>query len=106
MVKFKITAERFSEACGIFEYLAVLNGSKGTIIQISPRFIVDSEGKYIMDVVLDEEGDIKEFTNIEQAAKQLEGVTPKRLEKLIVEFTEAAKGIVNPTNETENPSPS
>ena len=98
MIKFKITPERFSEACGIFEYLAVLQGDKGTIIQVSPRFIVDEKGEYIMGIVNDDEGDIQEFTNRLEAVKKLEYVTPKRLEKLVFEFTEAAKGIVNPTN--------
>ena len=52
-----------------------------------------------MDVVLDEEGDIKEFTNIDKAVNSLGNVTPKRLEGLTKQLTEAARNIVNPQNE-------
>ena len=97
MVKFKITPERFSEACSILQYLGVMNGNAGVVVAIAPRFIVDEQDNYIVKVTLDEEGDIENLENMDQALTSLALVTPKRLEKLIDEFAEAANSIVNPT---------
>lgn len=98
MVKFKITPERFSEACSILQYLGTINKNASVITAIAPRFIVNEQDEYIVEVTLDEDGDIEALENMDQALALLANVTPKRLEKLIDEFSEAAKSIVNPTN--------
>lgn len=107
VIKFKITPARISEACNILEYLNLTSNKpdKETIIRISPRFILDKEDKYIVEIGVDEDGDIKEFKNITAALLVMTGVTPKRLEKLIDEFTEAAKAIVNPQNGGDSNTP-
>lgn len=96
MVKFKITPSRFAEACNVYEYLACLSGDAGTTVKVMPRFVVDADGNYIIGVTHDDEGDIKEYTNVEAAVKAVFTITPKRLEKLKAEFMEAARNIVNP----------
>lgn len=98
MVKFKITSERFAEACNVIEYLNVTNKIKDTVIRILPRFVLGAEGEYIVRVNVDEDGDISSFDNMPAAFEKMAGITPKRLEKLIDEFAEAAKAIVNPPN--------
>ena len=117
MIKFKITPVRFAEACNILEYLTATSDApnRQTLIRIAPRFILNGDGEYLVKVILDEDGDIKEFENMNEAFLKMSGVTPKRLEKLINEFTEAAKAIVNPQNgeglntpmsmDTEKPPP-
>lgn len=99
MIKFKITPARFAEACNILDYLNASAGSVESVIRIAHRFVVDAEGEYIVKVVLDEDGDITTFENVEVALTEMTKVTPKRLEKLTKEFTEAAKAIVNPPKE-------
>lgn len=96
MVKFKITPARFAEACSILDYLGASNGSREAVTRIAHRFVVDANDEYIVKVILDEDGDIKEFENGGEALLQMAKVTPKRLEKLIHEFSEAARAIVNP----------
>ncbi len=99
MIKFKITPERFAEACNVIEYLNVSAKVKETVIRVAPRFILDDEGKYIMQVNLDEDGDITGYENADAAFLKMAGITPKRLERLVDEFAEAAKAIVNPPKE-------
>ena len=106
MIKFLITPERFSEACSIIEYVNTLNGSEETIVRIAPRFIVDKDNKYLVEIVHDEDGDIVSYENLNTAFVEIGTVTPKRLEKLIDEFMEAAKAIVNPTNGKGSNKPS
>lgn len=98
MVKFKITPERFAEACNIIEYLNAQNKVKETIIRICPRFVVGEDGEYIVTANLDSDGDIESFDNLPAAFEKMAAITPKRLEKLVDEFAEAAQGIVNPTS--------
>ena len=99
MVKFKITPERFAEACNIVEYLNVTAKVKETCIRVAPRFVLNDEGEYIITVNLDEDGDITGYENTEAAFLKMAGITPKRLERLMDEFSEAAKAIVNPPKE-------
>jgi hypothetical protein len=99
MVKLKITPSRFAEACNVYEYLATLGGDVGTTVKILPRFVVNEAGEYIIGIVHDDDGDIKEYTNIEAAVKAVFSITPKRMEKLKKEFQEAARTIVNPTSD-------
>ena len=99
MVKFLITPERFATACNVIEYLNAQNKIQETIIRIAPRFVLDTEGEYIVKINYDDDGDIESFDNLSAAFEKLAGITPKRLEKLVGEFAEAAKGIVNPPKE-------
>lgn len=99
MVRLKISPDRFATACNVYEYLAMQTGDKNTAIKLLPRFVVDESGEYIIQVEHDEEGDIKDYVNIEPAVKQLFQVTPKRNEKLAKELQEAARQMVNPTND-------
>lgn len=99
MVKFKITPERFATVCNIIEYLNAQNREQNTIIRIAPRFVVGEDGEYIVTANLDDDGDIASYDNLPAAFEKMAGITPKRLEKLIVEFAEAANAIVNPQSE-------
>src|SRR5574343_737969 len=99
MVKFKITPSRFAEACNIYEYLAAGNADVKVITSIAPRFIVNADGEYLVEVVHDEEGYISEYKNNADAIKQMFQITPARLKKLAKEFSEAANQIVNPTSD-------
>lgn len=98
MIKFKITPERFNEACNVIEYLNVTAKIKETVIRVAPRFIVDKAGEYIVQVTLDDDGDIVSYDNVQPAFALMMQITPRRLEKLIDEFAEAARNIVNPPN--------
>lgn len=97
-VKFKITGERFAEACSIFEYLQASNGSKDVFVRIAPRFVVDENGEYIVKVNYDDDGDPVAYEGLDAAFMKMASITPKRLEKLGKEFSEAARSIVNPPN--------
>ena len=101
MIKFKITPERFAESCSILEYLGTTAKNPETIIRVAPRFILDEKSEYVVVVNLDEDGDIKDFEHVGEALIMMSKVTPKRLEKLIEEFSEAAKAIVNPTKDVD-----
>jgi hypothetical protein len=98
VIKFKITPERFAEACNVIEYINATAKIKETIIRIAPRFILGEDSEYIVKVNVDEDGDIRGFEGAQEAFLKMAAITPKRLEKLVNEFSEAAKGIVNPTN--------
>ena len=98
MIKFKITSARFAEACNVIEYLNASAKVRDTVIRIAPRFIVGANDEYIVKVTLDEDGDIASFDGLNEAFAQMASITPKRLEKLIDEFSEAARSIVNPPN--------
>jgi hypothetical protein len=99
VIKFKITAERFAEACNVIEYLNASASIKETAVRILPRFIVDGDEQYIVKVTLDEDGDIASLDGYQEAFSQLAAITPKRLERLIKELSEAARAIVNPPKE-------
>lgn len=99
MVKFLVTPERFATACNIIEYLNAQSKIKETIIRIAPRFVLGADGEYIVNVNLDADGDIESFDGLAAAFEKMAAITPKRLEKLVDEFAEAAKGIVNPPKE-------
>ncbi len=98
MIKFRITPDRMAESCSIMDYLLVQSGNAEVIVRIAPRFIVNDAGEYVVKIVTDNDGDITELQNIQDAFAKMTGVTPKRLEKLIPEFMEAVKNIVNPPN--------
>lgn len=95
-VKFKITPSRVAEVCNIAEYLLLDGGSKDTAIRVANRFVVNKDGEYIVKVVYDDDGDIKEFQGMAEAFQVMASVTPQRMEKLAKEMTEAVKNIVNP----------
>ena len=99
MIKFKVTPTRFAEVCNIVEYITMAGGNLGTAARILPRFILDDSDEYVVKVVLDEDGDIKEYEGLNEAFNKLTAVTPKRLEQLSKQLSEAAKAIVNPPNE-------
>jgi hypothetical protein len=99
-VNFKITPERVAEVCNIVEYINLTVGDKRTVFIVAPRFVLAENGEYSMQVKHDEDGDIESFTNNTETLILMSSITPKRLEKLIPEFREAAKGIVNPPNGT------
>jgi hypothetical protein len=69
-------------------------------VRIAPRFIVGDDGEYIVKVTLDADGDIEKYDGMDKAFAKLAAITPKRLEKLVDEFSEAARAIVNPPNGT------
>jgi len=96
MIKFVISSERFADVCTVTEYIGVLVGNLGAQMKVLPRMLVDSDGKYIVEVVLNEDGDPSEYKNLEKAEKIIDGIGLKRFEKLRSELTEAAKNIVNP----------
>lgn len=99
MIKFKVTSERFAEACNVIEYLNASARIPDTIVRIAPRFITNAEGEYLVKVNLDEDGDIASYEGMDAAFMQMAAITPKRLEKLIKELSEAARAIVNPPKE-------
>lgn len=80
----------------MIEYVNTSAKNRDTIVRIAPRFIVDKEGEYIVKVTLDEDGDIQSFDGLDEAFAKMAAITPKRLEKLVGEFCEAARAIVNP----------
>lgn len=96
MIKFVISAERFTDACTVLEYAGVVVGNLGRQMQVLPKMLVDDQGNYIVEIVHDSDGDIAEMKNMDKANKIMEGISVKRFEKLCKELTEAAKNIVNP----------
>lgn len=96
MVTFKITTDRLLEACNIWDYVGLSAGNLDTAIRIAPRFVVDETGEYLCKVILDDEGDIKDFDGIGAALAKCGLVTPRRMQKLAKEMQEAANAIVNP----------
>lgn len=100
MIKFKITPDRFAEACSTLEYLNVQGGSKKTALLCLPRFLLDESGEYAVKVTLDEDGDPKFEGANEAFLKIVSTINPKRLEKLETELCEAARVIVNPPKGT------
>ncbi len=115
MIKFKVTSERAQECLSILDYLAISGGNKDAAIRVSPRFVIDKDGEYIVKVKLDEDGDIESLDGLQDAFMRLASVTPKRLERLSEQLTEAVKAIVDPqkgggltkpsTTEPEQPPP-
>lgn len=99
MLKFRITPERFAEACNTLEYLNITNGNKDVAYRCLPRFLLNGENQYLVTVNLDEDGDITGFEHTSDALLKMSVVTPKRLEQLAKQLMEAAKAIVNPPNE-------
>jgi hypothetical protein len=95
-VKFKVTPERVAEACGYVEYLNLLAKDKQTVFRVAPRFAIEKDGSYSMQIEYDEDGDIKQLVGYTDTLSAMAQVTPKRLERLIDELCEAAKNVVNP----------
>jgi hypothetical protein len=93
--KFEITPERFAEACSALEYLLISNGDKKTAMRIVARFAMEN-GKYIMQVKQDDDGDIAGFENEKEALSKLGKVKTQRLESLANEVMEAANALVSP----------
>jgi hypothetical protein len=104
-MKFKITPERVAECATISEYLGALNGNIGLMMLMLPKLAIDDKGNYIVDVVLDDDGDIVELKNIDEARGVLLKITPKRFKKLAEEISEAMKEIVNPPNSRDLSKP-
>ena len=98
MIKFRVTPERFAEACNVIEYLNASAKIRETAVRILPRFVVDEQDEYIVKVTLDDDGDIQSFDGLDIAFTKLAAITPKRLEKLTDQLCEAARAIVNPPN--------
>jgi hypothetical protein len=99
-VNFKITPERVAEACNIIEYINLTLKDKGTVMMVAPRFVLKNDGEYSMSVKYNEDGDIDAFEGYADTLMLMSSITPKRLEKLIDEFSEAARAIVNPPKGT------
>lgn len=97
-MKFKVTPERVAEACGYVEYLNLLTKDRQTVFRIAPRFAIDKNGEYSMQVEYDEDGNISKLIGYTDTLAAMAQVTPKRLEKLIDELCEAAQNVVNPQN--------
>lgn len=123
MIRFKINADRFADACTINDYLGVTIGKLTSQLLVLPKMVVAvgehkiikkstikgepdevlkivPDGEYIVEVVLNEDGDIKEAKFLDEAQRMIEvaGITPRRLSNLCKELTEASKNIVNPPN--------
>jgi hypothetical protein len=96
MIKFKISAERFADACTVTEYIGVVVGNLGQQMRVLPKMLVDDNDSYIVEIVHDSEGDISELKNMDLANEIMNKVSVKRFEKLCKELTEASKNIVNP----------
>lgn len=94
----KITGERAAEVCNILEYRLGLIGSFETVARILPRFAVNDSGEYIVTVKVNDDGEIEEYFGIEEALQKVSGITPNALKKLVPQFTEAFRDIVNPPN--------
>lgn len=97
-MKFVISAERFADACTVTEYLGVVVGNIASQMKVLPKMLVDDNGNYIIEVILDSDGDVTETKNIEIANGMMEKISVRRFEKLRKELTEAARNIVNPPN--------
>jgi hypothetical protein len=96
VIKFKITPDRVAVACGYIEWMNLTMKDRNTVLRVAPRFAVNKDGEYEMQIEYDEDGDLKQFTGYEDTLLAMAQVTPKRLEKLIDEFSEAARNVVNP----------
>ena len=96
MIKFKITPERVAAACGYIEWLNLTAKDRPTVLRVAPRFAVNKDGEYEMQIEYDEDGDLKQMIGYEDTLVAMAQVTPQRLEKLIDEFCEAARNVVNP----------
>ena len=105
-VKFAFTAERVADACTIPEYLGVLTGRVGSVIAILPKMMVDEDGKYIVEVVHDEDGDIVECKNVPAAIELLDKVPPRRIEAMSKQIVAACREIINPTKGGDSAGPS
>jgi hypothetical protein len=99
-VNFKITPARIAEACNIVEYINLTLKDMRTVMIVSPRFVVKEGNEYYMTVKYDDDGDIVSYDGYADALRAMSQVTPKRLEKLAIEFGEAAENVVNPPNGT------
>ena len=100
MVKFKITPERFAEACNALQYMGVMSKQEGVMIGALPRFVLDENGEYVAKVEVDEDGDILEVSDAD-IMDAMTKISTKRLEKLMNELYEAANAIVNPTKQKD-----
>lgn len=96
MIKFKITTERCLEAASVPEYIGAITGNIGAQMKILPKFLINDDGEYLVQVVLDDDGDILECKNLNAAMDRMNSLTPARFEKLRKEVAEAFKNIVNP----------
>ena len=95
-LKFKVTPERVSEACGYIELMNLSTGDRSTAYRVAPRFALEPDGEYSMRVEYNADGDIEKFVGYEDTLVSISQVTPKRLETLIAELCEAARNVVNP----------
>lgn len=99
MLKFNINSDRAAEALSVLDFLSITSGkNKDAAYRLVSRFLLDKDGKYIVKVTLDKDGDIEKFENTKEALLQMTAVTPKRLEQLAKQLMEAANDIVNPPN--------
>ena len=96
MVKFKITHARIAEACSIWEYLSLLNKNLETVVRVAPRFILGEDGEYLVTPNLDDDGDIVSFDGLDAAVARMMSISASRSQKLVDDFAEAAKTIVDP----------
>lgn len=105
MLKFKVTPERFAEACNILEYLAIQRSNRDVALRVLPRFLLNGDDDYIVTIVLDDDGDIERIENADAALLKMAAITPKRSEKLIDQLMEAANNIVNPPKGVDSNTP-
>lgn len=88
-----------AEVCGIIEYLNLSAADKETVIRVAPRFVVNDKGEYMVQPIYDADGDIEKLEFFDETLVAMRQVTPKRLEKLTKELSEAARAVVNPPKE-------
>jgi hypothetical protein len=102
MLKFKITSERFADACTIAQNISIINGkSQQMAIHVLPYFLLNNEGEYVIVMTPDADGDpVHDAEQYTVAfSKIFTTLKPKRLETLAKELLEAAENIVNPPKE-------
>jgi hypothetical protein len=96
-IKVVLSPERMLEATKLKEIGGLLSGNLGTAIQLLPRFIAREDGSFVVEVVLDEDGDPIEFKNVEEASALVGEIGTKRLHSLAQKFMEVFKtALVNP----------
>jgi len=97
MLRFKISAERLAAVCTVPEYTAAIMGSVVAKMTMLPKFLLDEQGNdYVVSVVVDADGDITDYVDLDKAKARMNVITPKRLQLLMDEMGAAMRDLVNP----------
>ena len=104
-MKFIFTAERIANTCSIYEYMGILSGNEGMVMSILPKMATDEVGEYIVKVVYDNDGDIKEYQNLGKAVEMLRRIPASKLKAFMEQAKKACNEIVNPPKGSGSTSP-